>query len=179
MFISFIYFLNKTCYNGLYRENKKGEFNVPFGRYKNPNIFEENNLRHASELLNKKDKKGNFRVKIINKNYNELIDYVNKNTFIYIDPPYRPLDKRGFNTYNKNIFNDEEQIKLSEYVNKINKLEAKFLLSNSDPKNSDKNDNFFDKLYCNYNINRIYAKRFINSKSSNRGAITELLIFNY
>ena len=140
-------FLNKTCFNGLYRENSNGAFNVPFGKAKNPSMFEEEQLREISNLLNIKDEQGNLRVKIYNKSFEELGENINEHTFVYFDPPYRPVTVGGFNTYNKSSFTDEEQIKLAEFYTQMDVKSAKLMLSNSDPKNLDDSDEFFDELY--------------------------------
>ena len=165
-------FLNKTCFNGLYRVNKKGEFNVPIGTYKKPKICDEENLKNVSMALKK--------VKIVYADYRESEEFIDNKTFVYIDPPYRPLNiTSSFTSYTENDFNDKEQIELAEYINVLNKKGAKIVISNSDPKNNDIDDNFFDKLYKNYNINRVKATRMLNSNASLRGAINELLITNY
>ena len=165
-------FLNKTCFNGLYRVNKKGEFNVPMGAYKKPKICDEENLKNVSLVLKK--------VKIIYADYRESESFIDEKTFVYIDPPYRPLNiTSSFTSYTENDFNDKEQIELAEYINVLNKKGAKIVISNSDPKNNDIDDNFFDELYDNYNINRVKATRMLNSNASLRGAINELLITNY
>lgn len=165
-------FLNKTCFNGLFRVNKKGFFNVPMGSYKKPLICDEENLINISKLLK--------NVKIKNGNYKECISFIDEKTFVYIDPPYRPLTATAnFTSYTENNFNDEEQIKLKKFIDSITTKRGKVLLSNSDPKNENNDDNFFDDLYNKYIIERVYAKRFINSKAENRGEITELLISNY
>ena len=165
-------FLNKTCFNGLYRVNKKGKFNVPMGAYKKPKICDEENLKNVSLALKK--------VKIIYADYRESESFIDEKTFVYIDPPYRPLNiTSSFTSYTENDFNDKEQIELAEYINVLNKKGAKIVISNSDPKNNDIDDNFFDKLYDNYNINRVKATRMLNSNASLRGAINELLITNY
>lgn len=176
---AYFIFLNKTCFNGLYRENSKGEFNVPFGKYENPSFFEEEQLIEISKLLNVKNQNGEFKVKILNKSFYELDEYIDDNTFVYCDPPYRPVTKGGFTSYNKSNFNDEAQIKLRDFYQEMSNRGAKIMLSNSDPKNLDENDTFFDDLYSKFNIKRIYAKRNINSVGSKRGKITELLITNY
>lgn len=176
---AYFIFLNKTCFNGLYRENSKGNFNVPFGRYKNPSFFYENELRKLSILLNKKDEFGNLRVNILNESYNSLEEFIGDKCFVYIDPPYRPVTIGGFTSYNKSSFNDESQVELSRFYEKLNSKGAKIMLSNSDPKILDEDDNFFDDLYSKYNISRVYAKRSINSKGNGRGLISELLITNY
>lgn len=165
-------FLNKTCFNGLYRVNKKGEFNVPMGAYKKPKICDEENLKNVSLTLR--------NVKIVYADYKESEKFIDDKTFVYIDPPYRPLNiTSSFTSYTENDFNDKEQIELAEYINVLNKKGAKIVISNSDPKNNDIDDNFFDKLYKNYNINRVKATRMLNSNASLRGAINELLITNY
>lgn len=165
-------FLNKTCFNGLYRVNKKGEFNVPMGAYKKPKICDEENLKNVSLALKK--------VKIVYADYRESEEFIDNKTFVYIDPPYRPLNiTSSFTSYTENDFNDKEQIELAEYINVLNKKDAKIVISNSDPKNNNIDDNFFDELYKNYNINRVKATRMLNSNANLRGAINELLITNY
>lgn len=165
-------FLNKTCFNGLYRVNKKGLFNVPMGSYKNPMICDENNLKILSEKLK--------NVTIICGDYRESEDFIDENTFVYFDPPYRPLtNTANFTAYTENLFDDKEQIELSKFVNEMNKKGAKILISNSDPKNSNENDYFFDNIYYGYIIKRVSAKRMINSNSNSRGEIKELLISNF
>ena len=165
-------FLNKTCFNGLYRVNKKGKFNVPMGAYKKPKICDEENLKNVSLTLR--------NVKIVYADYRKSEKFIDDKTFVYIDPPYRPLNiTSSFTSYTENDFNDKEQIELAEYINVLNKKGAKIVISNSDPKNNDIDDNFFDELYDNYNINRVKATRMLNSNASLRGAINELLITNY
>ena len=165
-------FLNKTCFNGLYRVNKKGKFNVPMGAYKKPKICDEENLKNVSLTLR--------NVKIVYADYRESEKFIDDKTFVYIDPPYRPLNiTSSFTSYTENDFNDKEQIELAEYINVLNKKGAKIVISNSDPKNNNIDDNFFDELYKNYNINRVKATRMLNSNASLRGAINELLITNY
>lgn len=165
-------FLNKTCFNGLYRVNKNGLFNVPMGSYKNPSICDTDNLRKISKLLH--------NVKINCGNYTECLDFIDEETFVYIDPPYRPLSvTSSFTSYNENDFNDEEQIALVKFIDEITSKKAKVVASNSDPKNTNEDDDFFDNLYSLYTINRVTAKRMINSKGNSRGYINELLIFNY
>lgn len=173
-------FLNKTCFNGLYRENsKEGAFNVPFGKRENPGFYDENNLTEISKLLNLRNLKGEIIVKILNVDYFQLNEYLDKNSFVYFDPPYRPITKGGFNTYSKGGFNDQNQTELAGFCREIEEKNCYFLLSNSDPKNLNIEDNFFDDLYDGFNIQRIYAKRNINSKGTGRGDVTELLIKNY
>lgn len=165
-------FLNKTCFNGLFRVNKKGLFNVPMGSYKNPLICDENNLRAVSQKLQE--------VTIVCGDYTESLNFIDKNTFVYIDPPYRPVtDTASFTAYTKNFFNDEEQMKLAKFVNKIDKKGAKILASNSDPKNFNIGDDFFDNIYAAYKIKRVEANRMINCNSKARGKIKELLISNF
>ena len=169
---SLFIFLNKTCFNGLYRVNKKGEFNVPMGAYKNPKICDKKNLKNVSMALK--------NVKIIYADYRESESFIDEKTFVYIDPPYRPLNtSSSFTSYTENDFSDKEQIELAEYIDLLNKKKAKIVISNSDPKNNNIDDNFFDELYKNYNINRVKATRMLNSNASLRGAINELLITNY
>lgn len=171
-------FLNKTCFNGLYRENLMGNYNVPFGKKENINLLDEENLKNISFKLNL-EKNGKKIVEIRNVDFLSLIDEIDENTLFYLDPPYRPITKAGFNSYNKSSFNDKEQILLANFCNDINNKGGKFLLSNSDPKNFDENDNFFDDLYSKYNILRVKARRNINSKGTERGEITEILVKNY
>ncbi len=165
-------FLNKTCFNGLFRVNKKGLFNVPIGDYKNPLICDEKNIINVSKVLKK--------VKIIYGDYKNSVDFIDDKTFVYFDPPYRPISKTSnFISYTEVDFNDDRQIELSNYVNFINKKGAKILISNSDPKNYDENDNFFENIYSNYKIKRIEANRMINSRANSRGKIKEILISNF
>ncbi|MDD7761431.1 MAG: DNA adenine methylase [Firmicutes bacterium] len=165
-------FLNKTCFNGLYRVNKKGEFNVPMGAYKSPLICDIDNLLAVSDKLK--------NVEINCADYRESSNFIDDKTFVYIDPPYRPLTKTAnFTSYTSTNFDDKEQIELANFVNDIDLKGAKILISNSDPKNTDKDDNFFDELYSSRKILRIDANRMINSKADNRGRISELLISNF
>lgn len=165
-------FLNRTCFNGLYRVNRKGEFNVPIGSYKNPAILDEDNLRNLSQALK--------RVEIVCADYHQSLDFIDEQTFVYIDPPYRPLsDTSSFTEYAEGDFNDEAQKGLAEFVKQIDKKGAKVLLSNSDPKNADPKDEFFDELYADFLIQRISASRMINSKGTARGKISEILVSNY
>lgn len=165
-------FLNKTCFNGLFRVNKKGLFNVPMGSYKNPMICDEENLRAVSEKLQ--------NVKIVCGDYRESADFIDENTFVYFDPPYRPItDTASFTAYTENLFNDEEQIELARFVDDMHKKGAKVVISNSDPKNSNPEDNFFDNIYSSHKIKRVEATRMINCNSEARGKIKELLISNY
>ena len=165
-------FLNRTCFNGLYRVNKNGEFNVPCGKYKNPTICDSSNLRNLSFLIRNVD----FQYG----DYTKSEKYIDNNTFVYFDPPYRPLSiTSGFTSYTKEDFNDENQKELANFFRRLDKKEAKLMLSNSNPKNTNKNDTFFEKIYKGFNINEISAKRMINSNVKGRGEISELLITNY
>jgi len=164
-------FLNKTCFNGLYRVNSNGEFNVPYGKYTNPCILDENNLRECSKLLQK--------CGIVYGDYSECERYVNGKSFIYFDPPYRPLAKSGFTKYTKFDFSDDDQIKLAEFFKKLNLQNIDLLLSNSDPKNTNINDNFFENLYNDFEIIRVNASRMIKCQADKRGQITEILVKNY
>lgn len=164
-------FLNKTCFNGLYRVNRKGLFNVPMGSYKKPSICDSENLRLISKLLK------NVQMKC--GDYSQCADFIDENTFVYIDPPYRPLTATAsFTSYSESEFADKQQIELCKFIDKISVKGAKVVASNSDPKNSDESDNFFDDLYSNYTITRVSAKRMINSKATSRGNVNELLICN-
>lgn len=164
-------FLNKTCFNGLYRVNRKGQFNVPMGAYKNPTICDDENLLNIHEALQ--------NVTIVCGDYSLSKSFIDKDTFVYLDPPYRPISKTSaFTAYNTDAFDDDEQIRLAKFIDEINLSGAKIVLSNSDPKNVNEEDNFFDDLYKNYKINRVEASRAINSKGDKRGKINELLICN-
>lgn len=162
----FIY-LNKTCYNGLYRVNMSGYFNTPFGRYKNPNVVNEIGLRAVSKYLNE----NNIEIKC--GDYKEALKGIRKNSFVYFDPPYDPVsDSSNFTGYTANGFNRDEQIRLKETCDLLNKKGVKFLLSNS-------NTEFIRELYADYKIVIVNANRSINSKASKRGEIEEVLIRNY
>ena len=166
------FFLNRTCFNGLYRVNKKGLFNVPFGKYANPTICDPVTIRRDSELLQ--------RVEILNGDFEETFEHALGNTFFYFDPPYRPLsDTSSFNDYAKETFNDDAQIRLKKYCDRINKAGFHFMLSNSDCKGKNEDDNFFDALYHAYQIERVWASRSINSNPQKRGKLTEILVRNY
>ena len=165
-------FLNKTCFNGLFRVNRKGLFNVPMGSYKNPLICDELNLRAVSDKLQ--------NVEIICGDYRESSDFIDENTFVYFDPPYRPItDTASFTAYTENLFDDEDQIKLAQFVDDMHRKGAKIVISNSDPKNSNTEDNFFDNIYSSHKIKRVEATRMINCNSEARGRIKELLISTY
>jgi len=165
-------FLNKTCFNGLYRVNRKNQFNVPFGDYKKPTICDEKNLKAASRLL----KKANIECH----DYEACSEYLGEDSFVYFDPPYRPLSATAsFTSYSKDRFSEEEQIRLADFCRHVDDKDAKFLLSNSDPKNEDHNDHFFEDHYNRFTIERVKAVRAINCKASGRGQINELIITNY
>lgn len=164
-------FLNKTCFNGLYRVNRKNEFNVPQGNYINPQICNQDNLLKVSNVLQK--------VEILNVDFNETLKYADEKTIYYFDPPYKPLSTTSsFNSYSKDEFNDEEQIRLKNFCDILDGLGVKWILSNSDVKGVDPKNNFFDNLFGSYHINRVFATRSINSNSQKRGKLTELLITN-
>jgi DNA adenine methylase len=168
-------FLNKTCFNGLYRVNQSGQFNVPFGKYKKPNICPKDNLRKVSELLQK--------ATVLCGDFFCCREYVDKNSFIYFDPPYRPISKTAsFTSYAKGNFSEEDQIRLAEFCKWLTKKHVKFLLSNSDPKNENPKDSFFETHYPEsegFTIDRVKASRAINCKGEKRGRINEILVMNY
>ena len=165
-------FLNHTCFNGLYRVNKEGKFNVPHGKYKKPLICDKENLRLCSQLLQK--------VEINFGSYEQVLEKADANTFLYFDQPYRPLlENNSFVSYDKNDFGDIDQIKLSQNYRNLDKQNCLLMLSNSDPKNINEKDNFFDDLYKSFNIERVYAKRMINCQANKRGNITEIVVMNY
>ncbi len=165
-------FLNKTCFNGLYRVNSKGKFNVPFGKYKEPTICDKETLRSDSRLLH--------NVEILCGDFEKTRDYITENTFFYIDPPYRPLDATSnFTAYAKEPFNDNEQTRLRNYADELTQRGCCVMLSNSDCRARDPKDTFLDDLYANYSIERVWAARAVNSNGAKRGKLTELLIRNY
>ena len=169
---SHMIFLNRTCFNGLFRQNKNGEFNVPHGRYKNPKICDKENIKKVSLALK--------NTEIICGDFLESLKYVNNNSLVYFDPPYRPLTRTSsFTSYSKEEFTDNDQIRLSEFYKELNKKGAFLILSNSDPKNEDPKDEFFDNLYKDFTIERVNAKRIINCDPTKRGEIKELIIRNY
>lgn len=169
---SYMIFLNRTCFNGLYRENSKGGFNVPFGRYSNPTICNEDLILADSELLQK--------VEIMNGDFSNTAEHIQGYTFFYFDPPYRPLDATSsFNSYVKESFDDNEQIRLRNFYSEISAGGCYAMLSNSDCKGRNAEDDFLDRLYEDFFIERVYAKRSINANASKRGTLIELLIRNY
>lgn len=162
-----IIFLNKTCYNGLFRVNSSGEFNSPFGRYKNPNIVNDVMIRIVGNYLSKND------IQILNTDYEKSLSKIRKGAFVYFDPPYDPIsDSSSFTGYTKNGFDRTEQERLKKVCDKLNDKGVKFLLSNSSTE-------FIRDLYKDYNIFSIKAKRAINSKGNGRGETTEVLVKNY
>lgn len=164
-------FLNRTCFNGLYRVNSKGLFNVPFGRYSNPKICDKETILADSEVLQKVD--------ILTGDFEETLKYSSNNSLFYFDPPYKPLtNTSSFNSYSKENFNDNEQIRLGNFCKKLDSLGHTFVLSNSDVKGKNPDDDFFDDIYQQFNINRVYASRMVNSNANKRGKLTELLITN-
>lgn len=170
-------FLNRTCFNGLYRENAKGEFNVPFGRYANPTICNAEVIYTDSELLNR------FDVQILNGDFKDTAKAIDKTglTFFYFDPPYRPLSATSsFNSYVKENFNDDSQRELADFCRMLDRKEnVRWMLSNSDCSAKNPNDTFFDDIYEGFDIQRVFASRMVNANASKRGKLTELLIRNY
>jgi DNA adenine methylase len=164
-------FLNRTCFNGLYRVNRKNEFNVPVGSYKKPTICDKSNLLAVSEALQK--------VELLCGDFEQTVDYADANTLFYFDPPYKPLNETScFNSYTKDEFDDSEQIRLKGFCGRLDLLGHSWLLSNSDVKGKNTGDNFFDDLYADFVIKRVGAKRSINANPEKRGFLTELLITN-
>jgi DNA adenine methylase len=164
-------FLNRTCFNGLYRVNKSNGYNVPMGSYKKPTICDEKNILAVSAALQK--------VEILCGDYQKTLYYAQKNTLFYFDPPYKPVSATSnFNSYAKEDFNDTEQIRLRDFCTRLDTLNYNWILSNSDVNGKDKNDNFFDDLYRNFFITRVDARRSINANSEKRGVLKELLITN-
>jgi DNA adenine methylase len=167
-----VIFLNKTCYNGLFRVNSQGEFNSPAGDYKNPQIFDQENLTNASRLLS--------RSEIFKADFKDFRPEDVEDSFIYFDPPFRPISRTAnFTSYSKHKFKDIEQKQLARLYRNLDRRGAKLMLSNSDPKNIDPKDDFFDILYKNYYILRIPAKRVVNSDGTKRGEINEIIVTNY
>lgn len=166
------FFLNRTCFNGLYRVNKAGKFNVPFGKYVTPKICDAATIYADSKMLQK--------VEIMTGDFEQTFDKIEGNTFFYFDPPYRPLSNTSsFNDYTKEDFNDEAQIRLKLFCDRLNEIGVNFMLSNSDCLGKNGTDRFFDDLFINYKIERVWASRNINSVASKRGKLTEIVISNY
>lgn len=165
-------FLNHTCYNGLFRVNKKGRFNVPFGRYKNPDILNCDNIRAASHLLEK--------TRIIQGDFVACRKYVDDETFVYLDPPYRPLSATAsFTSYSPTGFTDRDQKRLARFYKALDRKGAMVMLSNSDPLTENNGDSFLEDLYAGFRIERVPARRMINCKGGRRGAVSELIVTNY
>ena len=165
-------FLNRTCFNGLYRINSKGYFNVPFGKYTNPTICDEELLLEDSKILQ--------NVEILCGDYTLIERYVDNNTFIYFDPPYRPLSTTSsFTSYSKENFDDTEQTRLAHFFARLSRYGCKMMLSNSDCCAQNPNDTFFENLYGNFIIDKVHASRFVNAIPSKRGKLTEILVRNY
>lgn len=165
-------FLNRTCFNGLYRANKNGLFNVPKGDQANPLICNTENIRAVSAALT--------NIQIVCGDYSASKNFIDEHTFVYLDPPYRPLKGRdSFISYTETEFDDSCQRALAGFIEEMDARGAYIILSNSDPKNVDPEDDFFENLYADYDVQRINAKRKINRNADHRGHITELLIKNY
>ena len=167
-------FLNKTCFNGLYRVNRRGQFNVPFGKYANPTICNAKLLRADSQLLQ------SAQVVISQGDYAQTVQHIDSLTFVYLDPPYRPLDATSsFTAYAKGDFNDDDQRALAAFCHQLSERGCFWMESNADCSAKNPNDTFFEDLYADYKIERVYASRFINANPEKRGKLTELLIKNY
>jgi DNA adenine methylase len=164
-------FINRTCFNGLYRVNSKNLYNVPMGGYKKPTICDTQNILAVSNALQK--------VEILCGDFENTLNSANKNSLFYFDPPYKPLSETSnFNTYTKDTFDDAEQIRLKDFCTKLDILNYNWILSNSDLKGKNENDNFFDDLYSDFTISRVDARRSINANAEKRGLLKELLITN-
>jgi len=164
-------FLNRTCFNGLYRVNASGLFNVPFGRYAKPQICDEETLLADSELLQ--------NVEIFTGDFSRMKIFASDDTLFYLDPPYKPLTATSsFNSYAKEDFGDSEQIRLKEFCDAIDTRGASWLLSNSDVRSNDPGNDFFDALYTDYNIQRVWASRSVNANPDKRGRLTEIMVSN-
>lgn len=162
-----VIFLNKTCYNGLYRVNNAGKFNSPFGKYKNPNIVNAPVLRAVSAYFNSSE------ITFSTADFEPVLEQVRRGTFVYLDPPYDPVsDTSSFTGYSKGGFSREQQIQLRECCDKLNARGVKFMLSNSAT-------DFIREQYSNYHITIVQAKRAINSVASKRGDVDEVIITNY
>lgn len=165
-------FLNRTCFNGLFRFNSRGEFNVPFGKYTNPKFYDEVNLHTVAQILQD--------TTILCGDFTVCQQFVDERTFFYFDPPYRPISKTSaFTSYSRHNFDERDQQRLAGFFDCLDSAGAMLMLSNSDPKNEDPHDDFFETLYQNSTISKVMATRFINSKGDRRGRISELVITNY
>ena len=172
----YLIFLNRTCFNGLYRVNAKGKFNVPFGKYTNPTICNAEVILADSKLIN------SVEMVILNGDFEQTAEHISDGlNFFYFDPPYRPLNATSsFNSYAKEEFNDCEQIRLRDFCAMLNEHpNIKWMLSNADCSAKNPDDRFFEELYHDFNINRVQASRAINANPEKRGKLTELLIKNY
>lgn len=164
-------FLNRTCFNGLYRVNSKGEFNVPHGRYANPKICDKDNLLAVSNLLQK--------VEILCGDFATTEQYADANTIFYLDPPYKPISETSsFTSYAAGRFDDAEQIRLRDFCAHITEKQARFIASNSDPIEQKTGLSFFDQLYSQFSIKRVMATRYINANANDRGFVSEIMISN-
>jgi DNA adenine methylase len=157
-------FLNRTCFNGLYRVNSKGKFNVPIGNYKNPDIVQEEKLLRVSKLLKK------VTLKVLS--FEEIVPLAKKGDFVYFDPPYYPLHRASFTKYTKDDFLELQQESLKEVFDALTTKKVLCMESNSDTK-------FIRDLYKDYHIVTVRARRLINSQSAGRGEINEVVILNY
>ncbi len=167
-------FLNKTCFNGLFRVNRRGLFNVPFGKYANPTICNAKLLIADSQLLQ------SAQVEICQGDYAHTIQHADGLTFVYLDPPYRPLDATSsFTSYAKGDFNDDDQRALAAFCHQLSERGCFWMESNADCSAKNPEDTFFEDLYTDYRIERVYASRFINANPEKRGKLTELVIKNY
>lgn len=165
-------FLNRTCYNGLFRQNQAGEFNVPHGQYANPTICQAKRLRRVHGALQD--------AQLHCASFQRAEQWIGESCFVYFDPPYLPLNETSnFTRYSKHDFGRENQLRLAEFYERMDQRGADLMLSNSDPKNEDPEEEFFDELYGRFRIHRVPAKRSINSKGDRRGEINELIITNY
>ena len=166
------FFLNRTCFNGLYRVNKAGRFNVPFGKYTTPTICDSATIYADSKLMQ--------NVEIMTGDFEQTFSKIEGNTFFYFDPPYRPISSTSnFNDYSKEAFNDDAQIRLKRFCDKLNSMGVNFMLSNSDCLGGDGTDRFFDDLFVDYRIDRVWASRNVNAVASKRGKLTEIVVGNY
>jgi DNA adenine methylase len=160
-----VIYLNKTCYNGLYRENRQGEFNVPIGRYKNPTICDEPNLRAAARALQGVD--------VARRRFSTVLDYAQERDFIYFDPPYHPLSATAnFTGYDRDGFGEADQRQLRDVFAALGERGARAMLSNSDTP-------FIRELYADFRVEQVYAARAVNSKANGRGKVAEVIVRNY
>ena len=158
-------YLNKTCYNGLYRENRRGHFNVPIGRYQNPSIFSVGNLFAASTMLQRAD--------ITNASFDQILEKASAGDFVYFDPPYEPISKTSnFVSFTRHGFTSEDQARLAKTCRQLDRMGCSFIVSNS-------NAPLIRELYRGFSQHQIQARRRINSKATRRGPVVELVIRNY